>query len=76
MARTRSNPEAPKPKRQRGFAITVKAFMPMGDGLEAQIATLNVLKELEAGDLSGLGKDVTGVVVTYKQTSRLAEVSK
>lgn len=65
---------APTGKRQRGYAVTIKTFIPMGEGTAAQIATLQVIQEMEAGDIAGLAK-LAGVTfeVSAKQTSRVTE---
>lgn len=59
------------PKRQRGYAVTIKTFIPMGEGTAAQIATLQVIQEMETGNISGLSL-LAGVTyeTTAKQTSR------
>lgn len=70
MARTRSTgTAAPTGKRQKGFAVTIKGFIPMEDDIPAQIATLQLIDGSETAEIV---KAMTGVKVVAKQTSRLA----
>lgn len=63
-----------KPKRQKGYVATIKAFIPFGEGTAAQIAVLQVIQEMESGDISGLSRLAGATfVVTSKQTSKAVE---
>ena len=68
MARKSASTDAPRPKRQKGFAVTIKGFIPMGDDIPAQIATLQLIDGSETVEVV---KAMTGVEVVSKQTSRV-----
>ena len=76
MARKPASTGTLAPKRQKGYSAVIKAFIPFGDGTAAQIAVLQVIQEIEAGDLSGLAK-LAGVKfeVVSKLTSRTVEAT-
>lgn len=63
------------PKRQRGFQITVKGFIPMGGGIQEQIATLQLIEGITAGELGEAVEAMVGVEVTSKQTSRVQDAT-
>ena len=75
QAGTQALAGAPTPSRQRGFAVTIKGFIPMGDGIDAQIATLQMIQELAGGDFAESVKHMVGVEVAHKQTSRVTEAA-
>ena len=74
MARTPKTdtaaPATAATRRQAGFVVVIKAFIPMGEGIDSHIAILQAIKELTAGDLSEMPKIATDVEVSARQMSR------
>lgn len=72
MARRNTATDAAGTVRQKGYAVVLKCFVPMGESIEAQIAALTALREVEAGDLTPLREIAAGdsIEVKVKATSR------
>lgn len=61
---------------QQGIAITIKAFLPMGRGIEAQFAALSLVKTAhETGDYSELLKAAQDVEVKTEAKTRRIEAA-
>lgn len=78
MARTPKTDTTATPatatRRQAGFVVVIKAFIPMGEGIDSHIAILQAIKELVDGDLSEMPKIATDVEVSARQMSRKVAV--
>lgn len=77
MARTRTaspSTTATKAKRQAGYFVTIKGFVPVNrDSFADQRAALDAMEAASKGDPAAALKLMTGVAVAQKFTTRVVE---
>lgn len=77
MARARNtgSPSTPKSKRQSGYVVTIKGFVPNGTSFAEQRTTIDAMEAAQNGDASAALALMTGTEITSKLTTRVISSS-